>query len=146
METTPVQQVEPTKQDVSPSATGSETRTPDLPEVQPGDKISTDRTTRKGCASTTRYRQGERGITEGKNRRCLNEAINTTRHYDSIERNEVNDAHHRLALPQGTRIQDFEFHRVLGQGGFGITYLGWNMALDIPVAIKEYLPSDLATP
>ena len=38
METTPVQQVEPTKQDVSPSATGSETRTPDLPEVQPGDK------------------------------------------------------------------------------------------------------------
>lgn len=57
----------------------------------------------------------------------------------------MNDAHHRLALPQGTRIQDFEFHRVLGQGGFGITYLGWNMALDIPVAIKEYLPSDLAT-
>ena len=57
----------------------------------------------------------------------------------------MNDAHHRLALPQGTRIQNFEFHRVLGQGGFGITYLGWNIALDIPVAIKEYLPSDLAT-
>ena len=57
----------------------------------------------------------------------------------------MNDAHHRLALPQGTRIQNFEFHRVLGQGGFGITYLGWNLALDIPVAIKEYFPSDLAT-
>ena len=53
--------------------------------------------------------------------------------------------HHRLALPQGTRIRDFEFHRVLGHGGFGITYLGWNLALDIPVAIKEYLPADLAT-
>ena len=52
---------------------------------------------------------------------------------------------HRLALPQGTRIWDFEFHRVLGHGGFGITYLGWNVALDIPVAIKEYLPVDLAT-
>ena len=52
---------------------------------------------------------------------------------------------HRLALPQGTRIRDFEFHRVLGYGGFGITYLGWNIALDIPVAIKEYLPADLAT-
>ena len=51
---------------------------------------------------------------------------------------------HRLALPPGTRVQDFEFHRVLGHGGFGITYLGWNMALDIPVAIKEYLPADLA--
>ena len=52
---------------------------------------------------------------------------------------------HRLALPQGTRIRDFEFHRVLGHGGFGITYLGWNLSLDIPVAIKEYLPTDLAT-
>ena len=52
---------------------------------------------------------------------------------------------HRLALPQGTRIREFEFRRVLGHGGFGMTYLGWNVALDIPVAIKEYLPSDLAT-
>ena len=52
---------------------------------------------------------------------------------------------HRLALPQGTRIRDFEFRRVLGHGGFGMTYLGWNVALDIPVAIKEYLPSGLAT-
>ena len=51
---------------------------------------------------------------------------------------------HHLALPQGTRIRDFEFHRVLGHGGFGITYLGWNVPLDIPVAIKEYLPTDLA--
>ena len=52
---------------------------------------------------------------------------------------------HRLALPQGTRIRDFEFHQVLGSGGFGITYLGLNITLDIPVAIKEYLPADLAT-
>ena len=52
---------------------------------------------------------------------------------------------HSLALPQGTRIRDFEFHRVLGHGGFGITYLGRNLSLDIPVAIKEYLPADLAT-
>ena len=27
------------------------------------------------------------------------------------------DQQHRLALPQGTRIRDFEFHRVLGHGG-----------------------------
>ena len=51
---------------------------------------------------------------------------------------------HRLALPQGTRIQKFEFYQVLGHGGFGITYLGRNITLDIPVAIKEYLPTDLA--
>ena len=36
------------------------------------------------------------------------------------------------------------FIGVLGHGGFGLTYLGWNLSLDIPVAIKEYLPSDLA--
>ena len=57
----------------------------------------------------------------------------------------MSEKQHRLALPQGTRIRDFEFHRVLGYGGFGITYLGWNVTLDIPVAIKEYLPADLAT-
>ena len=43
----------------------------------------------------------------------------------------MNTPDHRLALPQGTRVQDFEFHRVLGHGGFGITYLGWNIALGI---------------
>lgn len=52
---------------------------------------------------------------------------------------------HRLALPRGTRIREFEFHRVLGHGGFGITYLGWNITLNIPLAIKEYFPADLAT-
>ena len=51
---------------------------------------------------------------------------------------------HRQALPEGTRLQEFELHRFLGAGGFGIAYLGWNTELDIPVAVKEYLPSDCA--
>ena len=57
----------------------------------------------------------------------------------------MSEEQHLLALPQGTRIRDFEFDRVLGHGGFGITYLGRNVVLDISVAIKEYLPADLAT-
>ncbi len=35
--------------------------------------------------------------------------------------------------------------RVLGQGGFGITYLALDYHLDIRVAIKEYLPEGMAT-
>ena len=49
------------------------------------------------------------------------------------------------ALPQGHRLQEYELVRVLGFGGFGMTYLGFDHHLDKAVAIKEYLPSDIAT-
>lgn len=52
---------------------------------------------------------------------------------------------HTNALPRGYRIDEYELVRVLGAGGFGITYLGFDHNLDKQVAIKEYLPRELAT-
>ncbi len=34
--------------------------------------------------------------------------------------------------------------RVLGQGGFGISYIGWNLTMEIPVCLKEYFPDGAA--
>ncbi|MDX2220467.1 MAG: cache domain-containing protein [Burkholderiales bacterium] len=49
-----------------------------------------------------------------------------------------------LALPVGFRLYEYQIDSVLGQGGFGITYLAKDVNLDSKVAIKEYLPEDFA--
>ena len=48
------------------------------------------------------------------------------------------------ALPQHYRLHWYVLERVLGEGGFGITYLARDTNLDQPVAIKEYLPVEIA--
>ncbi len=51
---------------------------------------------------------------------------------------------HRNALESGYRLHWYRIEAVLGQGGFGITYLAHDLNLDGPVALKEYLPMELA--
>jgi len=51
---------------------------------------------------------------------------------------------HLSALPNGFQLQEYRIDRILGYGGFGITYLATDTNLDKAVAIKEYLPNELA--
>ena len=60
--------------------------------------------------------------------------------FDERTRNNI----HQLPLGSILRCQ-YLIGRVLGQGGFGITYLAWDVDLDMPVAIKEYFPTGLVT-
>jgi len=52
--------------------------------------------------------------------------------------------HHLNAIQPGYQLHWYEIRDILGQGGFGITYLAYDRNLAHEVAIKEYLPVDLA--
>ena len=79
-------------------------------------------------------------------RRCMN-CMSITSNYIcehcGMPSSRQNQAHQ---LPVGTVLHgQYQVGRVLGQGGFGITYLGWDSYLDIPVAVKEFYPRHIVS-
>ena len=49
------------------------------------------------------------------------------------------------ALANGRSVLEYCIVKLLGGGGFGLTYLAHDINLDLPVALKEYFPGDIAT-
>ena len=57
-----------------------------------------------------------------------------------------NEEQYPVALKAGAILkQRYLAGRVLGQGGFGITYVAWDTKLQARVAVKEYMPNDICT-
>ncbi|MEN1760263.1 protein kinase domain-containing protein [Anoxynatronum sibiricum] len=55
-------------------------------------------------------------------------------------------AESHMHLSPGAMLQGkYLIGKALGQGGFGVTYLGWDVNLKLKLAIKEYMPQDLAS-
>ncbi len=57
----------------------------------------------------------------------------------------MSQEHYTFALPVGTVISGYEIVRVLGVGGFGITYEGFNPVTRRRAAIKEFFPRGIAS-
>ena len=50
-----------------------------------------------------------------------------------------------MVLPLGTKLNDkIIIGKVMGKGGFGITYLGYDLRMEKTIAVKEYYPNGIA--
>lgn len=51
----------------------------------------------------------------------------------------------RCLLPGTELAGRYILGKVLGEGSFWITYIGWDQHMEIPVAVKEYFPSEMVS-
>lgn len=82
-------------------------------------------------------------------KRCLgcmetySDELNICPHCGYVENSMPEEAIHMIP---GTILHgQYIIGRVVGYGGFGVTYIAWDTVLEKRVAIKEYLPSEFST-
>jgi len=64
-------------------------------------------------------------------------------HCGYVKNSPAKEAYH---LPPGSILQGkYIVGKVLGYGGFGVTYIGYDAQLDRKIAIKEYFPTNFST-
>jgi len=56
----------------------------------------------------------------------------------------MNDIYSKFALPNGAMVQEYQVLKILGMGSFGIVYRAENKYFGEIVALKEFLPTELA--
>ena len=82
-------------------------------------------------------------------RRCMGcmelyeETLERCPHCGYVHGTPAKEAYH--ILPGSLLAGRYIVGQVLGFGGFGVTYIGYDQVLQQKVAIKEYLPSEFAT-
>ena len=77
---------------------------------------------------------------------CMNlydEKFTVCPHCGFVRGTKAAEPHHME--PETILHKKYIVGKVLGFGGFGVTYIGWDAVLNKRVAIKEYLPSEFAT-
>ena len=77
--------------------------------------------------------------------RCMHEMKEGERYCPYCGYDQQGEAQPSNALRRGTVLQGrYLIGNVIGQGGFGITYVGYDLTLEMKVAVKEYFPSGSA--
>ncbi len=78
--------------------------------------------------------------------KCMRELAEGERICPSCGYEQGSDRQPGIALKRNTILRGrYLIGNVIGQGGFGITYVGWDLTLEMKVAVKEYFPSGSAT-
>ena len=76
---------------------------------------------------------------------CMNGIMNTSGICTTCGKTDEQIETSRRHLPLRTILRGkYLIGKVIGEGGFGITYLGYDLDLEIRVAIKEFCPRDFA--